>query len=503
MKYIFFIILGILLYKILNNSDKFCISGKDIGDGCSEFDDCDEEFDNILFELGTCQNQCTCILDERLGEYYCRLDEPLFNAPAVDEPLFELPRPAELFSSDDDSSDDEPLFAGGAGAGAGGAGAGAGDLCAPQDPALRMPVQTTEDRSDRKVYEIIQNMSRAPGSTTINFRPSNFDTMQCSDPLAKCIKYTLDNPSKAHIYLARKFYNSIINLFKNKSINDLTFRESDATRIPQNKNSNTGLDLFSGSTCLSHIDFGESATYYFFCWKTKSATDKAIAATTRTLKYIRDNIDSKYHAIFADLPDHVLDVLDTRILITLNPKDQESLSRLGLSTKKYGREPSELFLLDLKYSNQDLTVRLTNGITATEPARNQVRVLYKNESFDSVIFPTPQQIFVLNWLNEQHLLLFPGEDIYALGDTPVIDESLSDIESDVVTCISHTCPQNHINHGESVVCPETGCTNEICCERDEPLFEAPAPAPDCSTFTRQDCDDYCIWDSVNEVCIDH
>ena len=41
-------------------------------------------------------------------------------------------------------------------------------------------------------------------------------------------------------------------------------------------------------------------------------------------------------------------------------------------------------------------------------------------------------------------------------------------------------------------------------EEGEPPEPEPEPAPDCSTFTiQEDCDDdYCIWDSVNNICID-
>ena len=198
MKYIFFVIFGILLYKILNNSDKFSISGKDIGNFChsGNHDECNDN-------RGTCENKCLCILNEEIDLYVCEKEEPLFDVPSQEEPLFDVPSPPSRNLHNLRN-------------------------CAPS-------LVSNFDRSVNISNEIIQKMEEdMTGSNLLQLRPNNFDKEECRRPLQECIEYTLDYPDIPHIYLARKFYYFIISLFRNGDINNLTFNgTSDLDSIQQ------------------------------------------------------------------------------------------------------------------------------------------------------------------------------------------------------------------------------------------------------------------------------
>ena len=73
----------------------------------------------------------------------------------------------------------------------------------------------------------------------------------------------------------------------------------------------------------------------------------------------------------------------------------------------------------LKTQNQNLEVRISDG---RQEIQNQVRVLYKNESFNSCIFLTNNQIALLNMLDN---MVFSelGERIYTEGSRTVIKKN--------------------------------------------------------------------------------
>ena len=76
-------------------------------------------------------------------------------------------------------------------------------------------------------------------------------------------------------------------------------------------------------------------------------------------------------------------------------------------------------------------------------------------------------------------IFVPSADRISLSEIYRSLHSFQDIEPDVVTCISYACPPDHRNLRESVVCPETGCTNEICCvEEGVPNDFEPSPEPE-------------------------
>lgn len=371
MKYIFFVIFGILLYKMLNNSDKFSISGKNINQFCDDGND-----DDCNDGRGTCEDECLCMLNEELNVYVCEKDEPLFENPS---------------------------------------------------PSLSTCAPTLVSNSDRSVSicdEIIQKMEEDMiGRDLLHLRRSNFDKEECRRPLQECIKYTLDYPDRPHIYIARKFYYTIIDLFKNHNINNLTVHgNSDLESIHvlsrTSRNSNPNIDLSSGSTCLSDIDFGESATYYFFCWRTVSVTDRKRREKGQDLKqYIKDNIDEKYWIIIDQIP---YDILYTRVLLILNPTTDDDLRNLTLLTTSYAHNPMMMDSFFLKKENQDLQVRISDG---KQEIQNQVRVLYKYSSFNSCIFLTNNQIELLNIVDETVFTQL-GERIYTEGNKTVIEEGI-------------------------------------------------------------------------------
>ena len=232
---------------------------------------------------GTCENKCLCILNEEIDLYVCEKEEPLFDVPSrKNHYLMYHPLHHVIYI----------IY------------------------VLAPSLVSNFDRSVNISNEIIQKMEEdMTGSNLLQLRPNNFDKEECRRPLQECIEYTLDYPDIPHIYLARKFYYFIISLFRNGDINNLTFNgTSDLDSIQQldNKSQNSGsykntyVDVFSGSTCLSDIDFGESSTYYFFCWDINQFMIKGKKNNDNLKDIIKRRIDEKYWSIIDEIPNEIL-----------------------------------------------------------------------------------------------------------------------------------------------------------------------------------------------------
>ena len=70
-KYLSYIIIGVLLFLIINVHNTFSISGKDIGDPC------DPSYNDCNIESGTCEGRCVCL------NYKCELEDVPPELPPV------------------------------------------------------------------------------------------------------------------------------------------------------------------------------------------------------------------------------------------------------------------------------------------------------------------------------------------------------------------------------------------------------------------------------------
>jgi len=246
-------------------------------------------------------------------------------------------------------------------------------------------------------------------------------------PFQRAITYTLQNYGIPLFYTASRFYYTLIHLLKNKDINNLTINKpnQDVTIgratgwFGANSSANSSVDtsIFSVSTCLCDISAGESATHYYFkdnLYARVEIESPNSPDNTRTrdnvtniTRFIWDTLNSDPNAI-PQTPEKsvlvqylisrlTLNELMSRVLIILKPRDITNMADLFEQTvritSKYGDFPRRSSYQDVIQLNKDL-------LNSKGPdSSTQARLLYTYERWEAIVFLTDRQKEIIDGFN--------------------------------------------------------------------------------------------------------
>lgn len=181
-------------------------------------------------------------------------------------------------------------------------------------------------------------------------RPDELDLSQNYDPFIEAIKYTLTNQNTPLFYTASRFYLTIVHLLRNGNITDLTLNDSSAILTP-GQNSSIRNSIISGSICICNTDWNESASFYYFHRNNKAQGE---ISSRSTKDYIKSIVSSEYHSIIDGLDENILFSRVLIILEPINDFDS-TLQNNVLLTTSWGDNPRETNKEEIIQKNQNLS----------------------------------------------------------------------------------------------------------------------------------------------------
>lgn len=368
-KYLCCIILGIIIFLLLNRYNGFSVGIADINQRCShEYDD--EQICNLPNPDGQPSVQgITC--NYPFGQYTCVCS---------------------------DGNDGNEI-----------------DRCVSNDTeesSAKCSVKVTQ-QTYMEVALVISNIILEDELKSSDLARS-LDYAQNRTPFQTAIAYTLMNDQTPLFYSASRFYFTIIHLLRNGSINNLTINEPDRVATIESGtnffgalrdgNSSTRTGIFSVSTCLCDFQTGESATYYYFNrfhMITNEPTDDDAVIIRRLIEeHIPSSTDPTEKSRIMGILDTITGLeLISRVLIILKPKTSEIDALLESNiriTLAYGFTPSRTDQKSIITLNQDMeTIKYYRS--------KQARLLYRNSEWEAIVFLSDVQKEIINRFGIIHL----------------------------------------------------------------------------------------------------
>jgi hypothetical protein len=401
-KYLFMIILGILIYYLINNKDGFsvgCIgwailkNAEDVVPrllpeiGSQNLDDYYFYY-NPLFSrddiISTFPSARNIIIFDNINETE-GLTEPISYATTSDDPInFGTIDFQYYLGHRYANSDYEILFS------RMDAGYQGNDECAA--------TVTTLAKTVIDIWRRILNARRSS---------SGWETQDDFDdnilPFERAITYTLQNNTVPLFYTASRFYYSIIHLLRNGNINNLTINQTpEGANIGNSTvwfggNSSIGSSVMSVSTCLCDYASGESATsYYFNRYLLTSPNERE--TKEEIISYMLNGYQGGEPPIpeTAITPEHLEIIMASsrhdllsRVMIILKPRDTTNMNDLFERTVRitwaYGDFPRKTTSQNVIQLNQDLTN--PKGWWGS----TQARLLYTYEGWEAIVFLSDRQ----------------------------------------------------------------------------------------------------------------
>ena len=227
-------------------------------------------------------------------------------------------------------------------------------------------------------------------------------------PLRKAVSYTLQNDNIPLFYNASRFYYTIANKVKNNSIHDLTINEPlDSATISSSTSlfnwsfgdSSIYTSVFSVSTCLSDLTVEESATGLYFNPENSTNSEWDEYNLQQIQDFIKSHIPESTTGADRTRIEEIIDGIDisdllTRVLIVLEPistddSDIDALLENNVRvTLRYGFKSRE--------TTREEIIGMNQIITRFERINVQGRLLYRNTDWNAKVFLSTDQEGIIN-----------------------------------------------------------------------------------------------------------
>tara|TARA_B100000902_G_C27311863_1_gene918915 strand:+ start:1431 stop:2609 length:1179 start_codon:yes stop_codon:yes gene_type:complete len=383
-KYLFMIILGILIYSFINNKDGFSVGSigwailKDRADNQSQNPEDYDFYYNPLFDGDDIRNN----FPDARQIYTFDIDdtgktiEPINYNTTTDDIVNFGTLQFQYYAGNRDHSYDMTA------------------ACSVEFDINRI--------LQRKVNEIfIRILMVYRRLKNIEDRPSFYEEGKM--PFKRAILHTIKNPNIPLFYTASRFYYTVANLVRNGNINDLTINEppddatiSSMTSIfsPGSMDSSISSSVIAFSTCLYvnlNRDVVETATSLYFNPGQEIGSDLSDEQIRTFIKsHIPDTtIESDRTRIEGVIDSIPLHNLKTRVFILLKPRDITNMEDFFENnvriTWKYGVMSQRTTSQAIINSNQQISE------TPPQMDSTQGRLLYRYSRWEAIVFLSDMQ----------------------------------------------------------------------------------------------------------------